>query len=123
MHSDPERARALGRRYGELTPIINAYREWQQAAADEQTARELAAEDASFAAEAEQFAGHRAALEERLRDLLVPRDPSDGKDVILEVKAGEGGEESALFAGRPAAHVPALRRAPGLEDRDPRRRP
>ena len=99
VHSDRDRARALGRRYGELTPIMNAYREWQQAAADEETARELAGEDASFAAEAEQFAGRRGGLEQRLRDLLVPRDASDGKDVILEVKAGEGGEESALFAG------------------------
>src|SRR6266576_2007011 len=99
VHSDPERSRALGRRYGELTPVMNAYREWQQAAGDEETARELAGEDASFAAEAEQIAGRRAGLEQRLRDLLVPRDASDGKDVILEVKAGEGGEESALFAG------------------------
>ena len=99
VHSDPERSRALGRRYGELTPIVTAYREWQQATADEETARELAREDASFAAEAEQIAGRRAELEERLRELLVPRDANDGKDVILEVKAGEGGEESALFAG------------------------
>ncbi|HEY1346025.1 MAG TPA: PCRF domain-containing protein, partial [Streptosporangiaceae bacterium] len=99
VHSDPERARALGRRYGELTPIMNAYREWQQAGADEETARELAGEDASFAAEAEQLAERRAGLEQRLRELLVPRDASDSKDVILEVKAGEGGEESALFAG------------------------
>jgi peptide chain release factor 1 len=99
VHSDPERSRALGRRYGELTPIMNAYREWQRASADEEAARELATEDASFAAEAEQFAGRRAGLEQRLRELLVPRDASDGKDVILEVKAGEGGEESALFAG------------------------
>jgi len=78
---------------------MNAYREWQRASADEEAARELATEDASFAAEAEQFAGRRAGLEQRLRELLVPRDASDGKDVILEVKAGEGGEESALFAG------------------------
>src|SRR5215470_11094449 len=99
VHSDPERSKALGRRYGELTPIISTYREWQRAAADEEAARELAAEDASFAAEAEQIAGRRAGLEQRLRDLLVPRDASDSKDVILEVKAGEGGEESALFAG------------------------
>jgi peptide chain release factor 1 len=99
VHSDPERSRTLGRRYGELSPIMNTYREWQQAAADEETARELAGEDASFAAEAEQIAARRAELEERLRALLVPRDANDGKDVILEVKAGEGGEESALFAG------------------------
>ena len=98
LHSDPERARALGRRYGELTPVIHAYQEWQQTTADEQTARELAAEDPSFAAEAEQLAHHREKLEDQLRDLLRPRDASDGKDVLLEIKAGEGGEESALFA-------------------------
>jgi peptide chain release factor 1 len=99
VHADQERAKTLGRRYGELTPIVTAYRDWQQAAGDERAARELAADDQSFAAEAEQFARHREALEEQLRELLVPRDPSDGKDVLLEVKAGEGGEESALFAG------------------------
>ena len=99
VHSDPERARALGRRYGELGPAVHAYRDWQEISADEATARELAAEDASFGVEAEQLARRRVAVEERLRELLVPRDANDTRDVILEVKAGEGGEESALFAG------------------------
>jgi peptide chain release factor 1 len=99
VHADPDRARALGRRYGELGPIVHAYREWQHVSADEATARELAGEDASFAAEAGQLGKRRAELEERLRELLVPGDPNDSRDVILEVKAGEGGEESALFAG------------------------
>jgi peptide chain release factor 1 len=99
LHTDPERARTLSRRYGELTPIVQAYSGWQQVSADEATARELSAEDASFAAEAQQFGSRRAELEQRLNELLVPRDPNDDKDVILEVKAGEGGEESALFAG------------------------
>src|SRR5690349_25053432 len=98
VHSDPERARALGRRYGELTPVVQAYREWQRTSADEQTARELAAEDHSFAAEADELARHRTELEGQIAELLVPRDPNDSKDVLLEVKAGEGGEESALFA-------------------------
>jgi len=99
VHADQERARALGRRYAELTPVVHAYREWRQVAADEEAARELAAEDRSFAAEADQFEARRTELEEKLRRLLVPRDPNDPRDVILEVKAGEGGEESALFAG------------------------
>ena len=99
IHTDQDRARKLSRRYGELTPIVQAYAEWQQVSADEATARELAPEDASFAAEAQQLAVRRAELEQRLNELLVPRDPNDEKDVILEVKAGEGGEESALFAG------------------------
>jgi peptide chain release factor 1 len=98
VHSDTERAKALGRRYGELTPVVQAYQKWQQTSGDEATARELAAEDPSFAAEAEQLAKQRADLEARLAEMLAPRDPSDGRDVILEVKAGEGGEESALFA-------------------------
>jgi peptide chain release factor 1 len=99
VHSDQEKARALGRRYAELTPIVNAYAQWQQTSADEQTARELGAQDAAFAEEATQLAAHREELEEQLRKLLVPRDPNDGRDIILEIKAGEGGEESALFAG------------------------
>jgi peptide chain release factor 1 len=98
VHSDPERARRLGRRYGELTPVVQAYQEWQHTAADEQAARELATEDHSFAAEADEFARHRVELEGQIAELLAPRDPSDGKDVLLEIKAGEGGEESALFA-------------------------
>jgi len=99
IHADQDRARKLSRRYGELTPIVQAYAEWQQVSADESTARELAPEDASFAVEAQQLAARREELERRLAELLVPRDPNDSKDVILEVKAGEGGEESALFAG------------------------
>ena len=99
LHSDQDRARTLSRRYGQLTPIVQAYSDWQQVSADEATARELAPEDASFAAEAQQLAARRVELEHRLNELLVPRDPNDDKDVILEVKAGEGGEESALFAG------------------------
>jgi peptide chain release factor 1 len=99
VHADQAKARALGRRYAELTPVIQAYQEWQRTVADGETAKELAAEDPSFKAEADQLDRRRAELEDRLQQLLVPRDPADGKDVILEVKAGEGGEESALFAG------------------------
>jgi peptide chain release factor 1 len=99
VHDDAGKARTLGRRYAELTPIVNAYTEWRQLEADEATARELAAEDPSFIAEADQLKARRAELEQQLRRTLVPRDANDGRDVILEVKAGEGGEESALFAG------------------------
>jgi peptide chain release factor 1 len=99
VHADQDRARTLGRRYGQLGPIVHAYREWQHVSADEAAAHELAGEDSSFAAEADQLGKRRAELEDRLRELLVPGDPNDSRDVILEVKAGEGGEESALFAG------------------------
>jgi peptide chain release factor 1 len=98
VHADADQARTLAKRYAELTPIVTAFREWQQAGDDEAAARELATEDPAFAAEAEDLAKQRAELEERLRLLLVPKDPNDERDTILEVKAGEGGEESALFA-------------------------
>jgi peptide chain release factor 1 len=97
--SDPEKARSIGRRYAELNHVVQAYQEWKQVSADLEAARELAKEDSSFAAEAEQLDARREELEGELRRLLVPRDPNDGRDVILEIKAGEGGEESALFAG------------------------
>ena len=56
-------------------------------------------EDPAFAQEIPALEATLAAAEDRLRRLLIPRDPDDDRDVILEVKAGEGGEESALFAG------------------------
>ncbi|WFE46684.1 peptide chain release factor 1 [Verrucosispora sp. WMMD1129] len=99
IHADQGTARRVGRRYAELVPLHKAAAELEQARADLAAARELAAEDASFAAEAETIAATLPVLEDRLAELLIPRDPHDAKDVIVEIKAGEGGEESALFAG------------------------
>ena len=99
VHADQKQARTLGRRYAELTPIVTTYRELESVRDDLATARELAAEDAAFAEEAAQLEARIAPLEERLRHLLLPRDPNDSKDILMEIKAGEGGEESALFAG------------------------
>ncbi|PWU45996.1 peptide chain release factor 1 [Micromonospora globispora] len=99
IHADQGAARRVGRRYAELVPLQKAAAELEQARADLAAARELAAEDPAFAAEADAIAESLPALEERLAELLIPRDPHDAKDVIVEIKAGEGGEESALFAG------------------------
>jgi len=99
VHSDQARARELGKRYAELGPVVETSRELEAVRADLAAAEELGADDASFAAEAETLTVRVSELEVRLRGLLLPRDPNDGKDVILQVKAGEGGEESALFAG------------------------
>ncbi|MFD6098848.1 peptide chain release factor 1 [Nocardiopsis flavescens] len=98
VHADQGRARTLGKRYAQLTPIIETYRALKATESDIEAARELAAEDSSFAEEAERLAADAERLTERLRVLLVPRDPADDKNLIMEVKAGEGGEESALFA-------------------------
>jgi peptide chain release factor 1 len=99
LHADPAEARRVGRRYAELGPLVRTAAELDTARADLAAATELAAEDPSFAPEVDALATAIPKLEERLAELLAPRDPNDGKDVILEIKAGEGGEESALFAG------------------------
>jgi peptide chain release factor 1 len=98
-HADARLAKRLNQRYAQLSAVIGAWREWREYGDDLGAARELATEDPTFAAEAESLVEKRAVAEERLRRLLVPRDPTDDKDAILEVKSGEGGEESALFAG------------------------
>jgi peptide chain release factor 1 len=99
VHADQALARRLGRRYAELSRIAETAHQLEATQGDLATARELAGEDPSFAAEAIELAAKEGALQDRLRELLLPRDPNDGKDVILEIKAGEGGDESALFAG------------------------
>src|SRR6059058_5313077 len=99
MHSDQNRARTLGRRYAQLGPVVATYNEWKATSGDLDTARELADDDASIKAELPGLEQRVAELEDSLRLQLLPKDPNDDKDVIVEVKAGEGGEESALFAG------------------------
>ena len=102
LHADPAHARRAGRRYAELTAVAEAVQRWEAALGDAQAARELAASEhdaQSFAAELPGLDAVEQQAREQLRLLLVPRDPDDDRDVILEVKAGEGGEESALFAG------------------------
>ena len=99
VHTDQSRSRKLGRRYAELRPVITTYRAWHQAGDDAAAARELGADDPAFRAEAESLLAEQAELADRLHVLLLPRDALDDSDVILEIKAGEGGEESALFAG------------------------
>ena len=98
IHADAARAKKVNRRYAELSQIVKANEDWLQAQDDLAAARELAKEDDTFAAEVPGLEEGLAASQEKLRRLLIPRDPDDGRDVIMEIKGGEGGEESALFA-------------------------
>jgi peptide chain release factor 1 len=98
VHTDQALARRLGRRYAELAPIVTTAGELGRAEADLTDAREIAREDPAFGPEAASLETTVATLRARLRELLVPRDPADGHDVVVEVRSGEGGEESALFA-------------------------
>ena len=98
VHADAGRAKRVNRRYAELNRIVAAYDAWTEASGDLAAARELAREDAAFAEEVPGLEERVAAKQERLRRLLIPRDPDDARDVIMEIKGGEGGAESALFA-------------------------
>ncbi|MDF2507209.1 peptide chain release factor 1 [Microbacterium sp. NPDC055988] len=98
VHADAARAKRVNRRYAELSRIVAAYEAWIAATDDLETAREFAREDESIAAEIPAMEEELQAAQERLRRLLIPRDPDDARDVIMEIKAGEGGAESALFA-------------------------
>ncbi|MFV8380881.1 peptide chain release factor 1 [Corynebacterium hindlerae] len=97
--NDAAQVRKVGKRYSELQPIINVYRELSQAKEDLAEAKELAYEDHDFQAEVDRLESRVLELEEQLTDLLAPRDPHDGDDIVMEIKAGAGGEEAALFAG------------------------
>ncbi|NLP83785.1 peptide chain release factor 1 [Microbacterium sp. CFH 90308] len=98
VHADAARAKRVNRRYAELSRIVKAYEDWVAASADLDAARELAREDDAFADEVPVLEQKLADAQERLRRLLIPRDPDDARDVIMEIKQGEGGAESALFA-------------------------
>jgi peptide chain release factor 1 len=103
--ADPARLRDLGRRHAELEEVVAPYRQYQEALRQAEEARTLAKEEKDpemleFLRAEEAGAEHRAEdLERRLEVLLVPKDPNDDKDVVLEIRAGTGGQEAALFAG------------------------
>jgi peptide chain release factor 1 len=99
IHEDQGKARQLGRRYAQLGPVVAGFNAWKGANDDLAAAREMAAEDPDFAAEIPAMEESVARAAEKLEELLLPRDPNDDRDVIMEVKAGAGGDESALFAG------------------------
>jgi peptide chain release factor 1 len=99
IHADQGKARQLGKRYAQLGPVIAGYRAWKSASDDLAAAKEMATEDESFASEIPAMEKALTEAEDKLEDLLLPRDPNDDRDVIMEIKAGAGGDESALFAG------------------------
>jgi peptide chain release factor 1 len=101
--SDPRQLRDLSRRHKELETVVRAMRALRSATEDLATARELQSESSGDERElahdeAEQAAGRIGVLEAELRTLLLPRDPNDGRNVIVEIRGAEGGEEANLFA-------------------------
>ena len=103
VHKDQDAYVALGRRYKELSPIVAAYVEYRQATEDLATAKEMLGETSGDDREmvrAEITAAEETIerLDAELKVLLLPRDPNDGKNVIVEIRGAEGGEEANLFA-------------------------
>ncbi|MFT8232507.1 peptide chain release factor 1 [Pseudomonas guariconensis] len=102
--SDQTRFRAYSREYAEVEPVIDAYKEWRKVQDDlagaqallkdsDPDLREMAVEEVREAKE--QLVG----LEARLQRMLLPKDPNDGRNVFLEIRAGTGGDEAAIFSG------------------------
>jgi len=103
--SNRDRLRQLGKDLADLQEIVAPYREYKGAVGQAEEARAMAKgePDADMAAflreEAEGAEGRAAELRAHLEELLVPKDPNDGKDVLVEIRAGAGGEEASLWAG------------------------
>ena len=101
--SDQNRLRDLGREHAELTPIVQSYREHRRVSDDLAAAREMLRDssgaDATFLRDEIAGAEERLGkLEHELREMLIPKDPNDERDVIVEIRGAAGGDEAALFA-------------------------
>ena len=99
---DLDRYRGLSREHAEIAPVVARYHEWQQAERDLGAAQEIAADPEMKALAEEESRSAKATmerLEAELQQLLLPKDPNDERNVFLEIRAGTGGDESALFAG------------------------
>lgn len=99
IHNDQGKARTLGRRYAQLGPVVAGFRAWRATEDDLSAAKELALSEPEFELEIPELESQRDVAALKLEELLLPRDPNDDRDVIMEIKAGAGGDESALFAG------------------------
>jgi peptide chain release factor 1 len=102
---DRRASRDAGRRQQELRPVVEAYAEWRQVSQDVDDARELLdglsdpAEKETWRAELADKEAQLEVLEGRIKELLLPHDPNEGRNVIVEIQGTEGGEEANLWAG------------------------
>ena len=102
--ADQDRYRNLSKEYAQLTPVVDSFRAWQQTQQDVDSAREMLKDpdpDMKNMAEDEIRAARERsdALELQLQKLLLPKDPHDDSNIFLEIRAGTGGDEAAIFAG------------------------
>jgi len=101
VYSDPGLYAKLSREQKEIQPVVEVYRRYEKARRDMEGARELMSDPDLGEMAQEEYETAQAEMERmegELRVLLLPRDPNDGKNVIIEIRGGAGGEEAALFA-------------------------
>ncbi len=101
VYGDGERLKAVNRELKELAPIVEACRAWEQAEARRAGAEDLLHDPELRDLAQEELAaakGEAERLREELKRLLLPKDPNDGRNVVMEIRGGVGGEEGALFA-------------------------
>ncbi len=108
--ADPELIADMGRytkvskEYKDLQPLVRAYEEYRQLLGNIKTAREMLRDESAemremAGMELEELEPRQEEMEERIKMLLIPKDPDDAKDVIFEIRSGTGGDEASLFAG------------------------
>ena len=103
--ADRKQYTVLSKEYKDLAKVVQVYTQYQKVLADTESAKAVLGteKEAAFRAmakeELEELAQQQQALEERLKVLLIPQNPNDSKNIILEIRAGTGGDEAAIFAG------------------------
>ncbi|HEY9397200.1 MAG TPA: peptide chain release factor 1 [Burkholderiales bacterium] len=100
--SDMDEYRKLSREHAEITPVVERYRDYRAALSDAQAAKDMLVDPQMRVFGQSELESAQARMEEielDLQKLLLPKDPNDDRNIFLEVRAGTGGEESALFAG------------------------
>ncbi len=104
VQSNQNQFRSLSQEYAQLDPIVNCYRQYQENEANLESAKEMAKDSdlelrEMAKEEINEATAQRDELEQQLQILLLPKDPNDNRNVFLEVRAGTGGDEAAIFAG------------------------
>ena len=98
VHTDPSQLAELGKRHSDLKDVVTSIRRWREANTDLAEARTMA-DDPDMMELAADLESEIARLEDAIKLALVPRDPNDGKDVIVEIRSGVGGDEASIWAG------------------------
>jgi len=122
--ADMKRYIQLNKEYKDLEEIVDAYNEYRNVIDNIKSSKEILSteKDEEFREmakmELEELSERKESLEENIKIMLVPSDPQDGKNAIVEIRAGTGGDEAAIFAGDPFPDVYQVLREKGLENRN-----